>query len=211
MTKKKVIIATDSRGKGLEQFLQTKFPSSQLHLRVDAISGATIQYLIEHIERNQDSTGNLSIISGGICNLTKKKRGKGAKILTYTRSEENILLLKDLITITTGKHQSKLIFTTIPPVSLHRYFKHFNDNKDPPAFLNNQQKDLLQDIDEINQLIITLNKSANLQTIDLHNKCFNTALDRKKPRTANPARRSSSGGVILRRSACEQHTPEKVV
>ena len=185
MTRKKIEIFTDSRGKDLEPFLARQLPQ-HIAVKVHVKRGATLEKLIYHLKQDSDPQTDLIIIAAGICNLTRKDAA--TKTLTYIRSEENITSIKDTITSIAGELQDKLILATIPPASLLKYYTHFNKTE-PPPHLTTQQKELLQDTEELNQYIKTLNKAADKQTIDLHSQCFNTALDQKKKGKANPSRR----------------------
>ena len=188
MTRKLVQIFTDSRGQDLEPFLANQLPRDQVTVKVHVRRGATLEKAIEHLKREADTNTDLIIIAAGICNLTHKESRGRTRTLTYTSSEENLILIKDTLTALSREFQNKLIIATIPPASLVKYYSHFN-NTEPPSFLTDQQNDLLRDTEELNQYIITLNKAANLQTIYLHKQCFNTSLDRKKKTSTNPGKR----------------------
>ena len=180
MTKKKVFIATDSRGRDLQPFLASHFSQQQLSIQVDVCPGATLEQLVNVIKAKTDDSHDLIILSGGICNLTTKTKGKGIKSLTYHRNEDNISKIKDLVTTTQGTFGNRLSIATIPPASLLKFFQYHNKSLDPPEYLTEQQRDLLQDTEEVNQYITTLSKAANIRTIDLHKQVFNNVLDPKK-------------------------------
>lgn len=188
MTKKKILIVTDSRGAGLQQFLAEKIDSNNTNIKVLVYRGAKLETLCNIVECKYDSSLDLVILSGGICDLTIREKEKGVKTLVYQRTDGNLDRIKDILTRITGKPglRGKITITTIPPASLHRYFRHHNANKDPPPQTQQQQQDLLQDIQEINECIITLNKAANLKTIDLHDKCFRKSLAPKSKSKTKP-------------------------
>ena len=189
MTRRKLLIVTDSRGKGLQTYLQAHIPSHQVVIQAYVLPGAKLETITEHIHKKFDTSYDLIIASGGICNLTNRATDQGNKVLSYTSVEENIVQLKDKFTSLAGAYQGKIIITTIPPASLTQYFRHFNPNQEPPKFLEEQQNVLLQDIREINETITTLNKAADLPNLDLHSKCFSSVLDPKKKGKRNPDRR----------------------
>ena len=189
MPRKRVLIISDSRGRGLEPYLREHLDHDKIIVQVEVLPGANLEKAVTLLERKFDESTDLAIISAGICNFTRKEKQKGRKVLSYSTNQDNIQAIQDLITKTSGKYRDSLIITTIPPASLTRYYKHYNDNEEPPEELIAQQTDLLADIEAINQLITTLNKADNRTNIDLHTKCFTSALDPKKKREQNPLRR----------------------
>ena len=189
MTRKKIIIFTDSRGRGLQPYLESRFPRQQLIIKVLVFPGANVDKLAEQVNKKVDITHDLVIICGGICSLTSKVKEDNKKILKYISSEENTLHIKDTLTSLAGKLQGRIIISTIPPASLNRYYKHYNDNQEPPTYLKEQQSDLLQDLSDINQCITTLNKAATFKNLDIHSKCFNKTLDSNKKGQRNTERR----------------------
>ena len=189
MTRRKLLIVSDSRGRGLQTYLQAHIPNHQVAIQAYVLPGASIETITQHIHKKYNTSYDLIIASGGICNLTNKTTEQGNKILKYTSSEENIVQLKDKFTSLAGAYQGKIIITTIPPASLIQYFRHFNLNQEPPQFLEEQQNALLQDLKEINETITTLNKAADLPNLDIHSKCFSSVLDPKKKGKRNSDRR----------------------
>ena len=189
MTRKKIYIITDSRGRGLETFLRSRFASDTIIIKVDVLPGATLERATAHLEKNFDESCDLVILSAGICNLTERSEDSGKKLLTYTSDQAKVTAVKDILTITAGKYKGSLLITTIPPASLNKYYS-YNNKETPPSYLNDQQKNLLQDLESINQVITTLNKADNKQVIDLHTKCFSATLDsRKKGKPARERRK----------------------
>ena len=188
MTRKHILIVTDSRGRGLQPFLASRISRQLAAIQVDVLPGATLETITAHLQSKIDRNTDLTIIAGGICNFTQKCKENNEKLLAYHRTEGKVEHVKDLLVQVAGELQGKLAIATIPPASLKRYYTRFN-NKEPPAALDQQQKELLQDIAEVNRDITTINKAANLKVIDLHTQCFSNSLDRKKKNRSNTERR----------------------
>ena len=172
---RKVIFVTDSRGRGLREFIkEDKFLLSPSEVIVTP--GATINTLQEIIRQYDDGTA-LIIVAAGICNLTQKFYKKGKPKVTYHRiagvhegdDSFNLSVLKDQIRALKAAYRERIIIATIPPGGLVNYSTYIDPevSTQEQLALSGQQLTLEEDIIKVNEFIFELNTSDNLPTIRL--------------------------------------------
>lgn len=171
----KIIIAADSRGRHLQQYIHQH--SIFNNFTVICIPGAKINTLKHAIKQNTKDIHplNASItLLAGICNLTEKIHHTQGTQITYNHSQQKTdTIIQQLQDISTSFNTSTstLKIATIPPASQKKYalsqtqkkqLKHsiFTDTE-----LNSKQKTLEEDITYINTVIANINTNNNLTTI----------------------------------------------
>lgn len=167
------IIATDSRGRGLEHYISTNFP--MWDFTVIVIPGGQIQDLEKEIINNIHSEKkNIVTLYAGICNLTEKiNHAVGSEIMYSTCRVGEFLSSLDSLNRFLRSKNVILKIASVPPVSIFKY-QHFQKQRklnfrstlcDFDAF--QQQKKLEEDIRYINTKICLLNEANNVKNIHL--------------------------------------------
>ena len=179
-----IVIATDSRGRGLQDFIQetNPFPS---HWTVKHIfkPGATVKMLsdavqnyIMHMHPNaasQHDSRVLVAIAAGICNLTNKMKHSGGVELRYDGGSKPDILKNDLECL-----HSKLVslgcipkIVSIAPVSIDKYAQfsmklhRLHTPIIPLDIKQTMQKDLERDVRDVNQHVMYLNFSSGVSNV----------------------------------------------
>lgn len=165
-----ILIATDSRGRGLKDFLAktTLFPQSHVHLGIfpggnfSTVSNKVWNEVLS-LQSLNDKIEIHAYVAAGICSLTKKIRhpNKSYEIF-YHRNTENLDQLKQDITDFYRDSVYHNIYgkvVHIPPVSLAKC----NANCNSPSSISSpalatQQLHLEEDIKSLNNQISTINK-----------------------------------------------------
>lgn len=163
------IIATDSRGRGLEHYISTNFPMWDFTVIVKP--GGQIQDLEKEIINNLHSEKkNIVTLYAGICNLTEKiNHAVGSEIMYSTCRVGEFLSSLDSLNKCLRSKNVILKIASVPPVSIFKY-QHFQKHRtlnfrstlcDFDAF--QQQKKLEEDIRYINTKICLLNEANNVK------------------------------------------------
>ena len=178
----KILILTDSRGRGLENFTEDILKNCDIEVVLQP--GAKIEQLFQKAKnRQQQSSYDCILVQAGICNFTTKTYERGLYFLKYYRDNQTNSVI-EYIEQARGD-LSNLLIATIAPASLKRYFVHSNGHEPEGrqiTDLANQQQDLLDDLEIVNNHITKLNIELGLRTVDLHRQVFGTSLRRKKSR-----------------------------
>ena len=120
----KVLILTDSRGKGLEEVIKDRSLDSQ-NIKPTIITrpGITLEHCVDiAITKGNDPTHqfDLIIIQAGICDFTVRNRQGNIKILNYIRNEQVAKIESYLVRLRQNLG-SKINVATIIPASLSKY------------------------------------------------------------------------------------------
>ena len=187
----KVLFLTDSRGRGLQQYIRSKFSTvggfagSQLEFTslVSVHPGKTIDFLLAEAHRfEQFRVPDLTVFQGGICNFTHREQINNKQVLLYSRKNQITEFLSVIYNIR-QRYGNKALIATIVPACLIKFYTIIN-KETPDRFmlklLQQQQKDLLEDLKYVNTQIINGNKHLGVRTIDLHDKVFNVSLKKSK-------------------------------
>lgn len=178
-----IIIASDSRGRGFQQHIQSYRPFP-LHWKISLLvkPGATIEKLTRetenilhnNLEKDKSQCTNVMIFAG-ICNLTEKFTHQfGTEICYY--SSEKVYTTIQAINQSFQKLQTfncKVHFATISPVSLSSYinFQQKKGNLQKSIHqledISYQQKSLENDIIQINEEICRLNTLNGTSSVRL--------------------------------------------
>ena len=192
--RKTVRIVTDSRCGGLLNYLEKDSNLNSCYkFDFQCKKGATLEVLGKLIDKKPWRKWDYAIILGGICNFTERTITEDKKLLVYTRKHSRVPELKSLITELKAKHKESLNIATIPPAYLENYFKHNNQNngilsQQEITEQEKQQKQLEEDIKEVNEKIIEINRQEQTDTINLEEKSYVSSLKNKKRKKGKPDR-----------------------
>ena len=126
MSRPRILIATDSRGSGLEQYLKEHHNYwSTLDTRVIVIKGAKLENLISLLE-GRPRGWETAVICWGICNLTERTVVDGIKVLQCNSDQDNITYLRTQIHEIKHLYGSRVNFATLPPALLTNYLNFHN-------------------------------------------------------------------------------------
>ena len=167
-----VVTLSDSRGRGLSEYLRTtkELPEGTIY-RDSAIGGATLDRLFKELRthtrdlsRRHPTRRIIVTLNGGLCNLTRKTRGRGKEEVLYSPTDPALVVnsvqqtIDDIIEYTNARGYY-LIIATILPVSLSASRDHLISNRrlHRPTItdveLQRQQADLDRDVQLINSHI----------------------------------------------------------
>lgn len=169
-----IIFGTDSRGRGLEQYIHQNNALTTHTLHCIIIPGGTLSTIIQQVQNKIQSltqqhnhTTIHCTIAAGICNLTKKTFHQGGMEISYLRDANNIASIKQTISSTyQTMHSNNIHFNLvhIPPASISKYSE-FNiqhgklkQSSFTTTDFHEQQTTLEQDIQDINNHISTQNQ-----------------------------------------------------
>ena len=136
------------------------------------IPGATLEIINQRLERSQRrKKWNLVIIIGGICNFTMRIKAKKTRKLEYKdrKTEATKQAIEDIL-----EHQGDIAqICTLTPANI---LKH---NKVSVKGDSEEQKQLVSDIEELNQFIINKNIERDWPTIDLARQSYTASLKKQ--------------------------------
>ena len=200
--KPNIIIICDSRGRGLQNFVDSHPESSNYYNTIEILPGRDInQIAINAIQTISNlSTQNFyCVIFAGICSLTERTTIAGTQRIHYplnnrtNKVREVINTIRDL----KQRYSNSINICTIVPASLNKYFQHHNPQVPAPEGLDAEQNALLEDIEEINQEIVNINAGA-ITNINLSKRFFKQA-KRKRQKIASTIYRRR----VLRFTDCD--------
>lgn len=188
-----IIIIADSRGKGLEEFIDQHPESNRFNNIVKILPGRNLnQIAIETIQSisGLNSQDYYCIILAGICSLTEVTRIAGSKRIHYPLHSRDTKITDITGTIRDLKHRfaDSINICTIIPASLTKYFNHYNPGKPLPEGLEQEQSALIDDINTINTEIINAN-SQTVTNINLSKRVLIQSKKKKQRRTTESYRR----------------------
>lgn len=186
-----IIIAVDSRGRGLNDFIQGNllFPYFFTILcipggKLDTLKAAITQTL--HKEQRQNKTH--IILAGGICNMTTKLKHEGGTELTYNQADKIDKLTTQLQNMSSHFNSfpnTSFAITTIPPASLKKA-NAFNREKQrlsksifTEQEIQQQQTELEHDIQIINKQISLINSNLGLRTVRWDRDILKTSIKKR--------------------------------
>lgn len=191
-----ILIASDSRGRRLNQYIHNIKPFEQYKVSVVAIPGGTISTITDTIVRKITKirlTSNEPIMvmfAAGICNLTNKIRHDGGCELDYESTPNKVQTIVSQFQniyacIKQIDQNIKVKIATIPPASLKKYIlfnttKHrltetvFSDDE-----IHQKQNQLEDDIKLINSAISAMNCSENLRTLRWDRDLMKTTIKKR--------------------------------
>ena len=190
--KPKIIIFSDSRGRGLEEFINQHPEAANYDNIINVLPGRDLNQIAVSVIQTIASLTTQDfycIIFAGICGLTEQAYIEGTRRIHYplntrTNKPENaISTINDL----KQRYGNKINFCTIIPASLQKYFVHHNPDKPIPQGLDDEQTALLEDTERINNHIIERSSSQN-SNINL-SKRFHRKSKKKRQKTATLAYR----------------------
>ena len=175
-----VIVVTDSRGRGLLDFILNKRQDlyNKCNLVIICIPGAGIDRLHRKInEHISDKVENyIPILIGGICDFTQKNKDG---ILHYEVEDSVPKVLASLNTY--WSHYPHGLTATIPPADINKW----NSKKQSHVVDPNleAQKNLEGDIKIVNQEIQERNDREGLPHINLHKPVYVNSIKKKGNRS----------------------------
>jgi hypothetical protein len=166
---------TDSRGRNILLKL-THFTPHDLNIEWDAhtLPGANLKTISKWIDRSKRrSTWDITIIIAGICNFTHKVQSRNKHYLEYTisKSEET----KRAIDLLLDHHGESTHLCIITPAVLSK----FSNHRDGDTNIEEEQKQLLSDIEEVNNYIQSKNIERDTATIDLAIQSYTKSLKKQ--------------------------------
>lgn len=175
--KTKVILATDSRGCGLKDYIKRQTDYHNVKFKTIIKRGATLEALTSKImqilHKSQREKNNRDVeirIAAGICNLTQK-HATGELTYNHTMALSCIQKLQHLHSaITRTGNVAAISIATIPPVHLLKATRFQMSRRSivrqtTDDQLLEQQMTLEQDIRKINHEIFKLNKTTGHRNI----------------------------------------------
>ena len=172
--KKRVLIATDSRGAGIQQQINRNQKLASLDdIKIDIriIPGAKVNEIHTAIKTACTyHTYDLILVIGGICNLTDRVQWCGLQLLDY--SSKDLQEIKGQFVSIREQYASKVIFATIPPASLMKYGQVKNRLEDLTKHIEvslaRKQRRLEKDLKLVNNWIRQNNKAYQATNLDLN-------------------------------------------
>ena len=157
-----IIILTDSRGRGLPEFISEHPESSDYNNIVKVLPGKNLnQIAIEAIQTisNLSAQNYYCVILAGICGLTEVTQIARNKRLHYPLDARSEKVSDITCTVRDLKRRyiDKINICTIIPASLVKYFRYHNQNRPLPPGLEDEQAAHLEDINSINTVICQVN------------------------------------------------------
>lgn len=188
-----VLVLTDSRGRGLSEFLeQTAFKDDQsCEVLVSVVPGGKLPGLLDQASRYltgecrvKGKTIDNVVVEAGICSLTTRRtittEGQSRTELRYVRDVDNLIAIAESVISSYHQFPERINIATIVPASLKKYSEYHNGEAlSSDATLKGEQDHLLEDIGKLNDIIIGENKELpNTQTIDLWRTVIKSSLKR---------------------------------
>jgi lysophospholipase L1-like esterase len=185
----KVLILTDSRGRGLQEVIEAKASASASNIvaKVTVKPGATLDQCIDialSIGSDSAEQFDIVVIQAGICDFTQRRRQGRIKILNYVRQGQVEKIEKSLDKLDQALGNRAYVATLIIPASLKKYLNFHQQGTHIPEDIleeiNEQQPLLIKDIEHVNSKIFELHKKHGNRLIDLHDRVFSSTLKRRK-------------------------------
>ena len=172
-----IVIGTDSRGRGLREFISRKNYFPQCHIHLGVFPGGKFSKVVsnvldevDRISRQQISTSSIhAYVGAGICDFTTKTKYKKGSKINYIPNSTNIYTLKhDIATYyhTTHFNDTYAKILHIPPASLADYYDFYMPLplSDRHTFLS-EQRHLEEDINFVNKYISNLNHKYRKRSV----------------------------------------------
>ena len=165
-----IVIGTDSRGRGLREYITRSnfFPQSHIHLGIfpggkfDHVSSKALQQ-VDGIFRQDKLASVYCYVGAGICNLTTKSKFMHGTNINYVQNSENVANLKTTLSTSSTPHtkmaymQKSFIYHLF--LCLHT-IKSSTSNQmyDMQDTISTEQAKLEEDLDSINDYISKINQ-----------------------------------------------------
>ena len=176
--KTRILLLSDSRGAGLKSIIQKNTPANyDIHWDEITLPGATLETLRKKVERaSRRSNWDITIVNGGICNLTHRIKNRHETYIEYKISKlEETRQAIDQIIQSLG---DRAHICTITPASIQKYADHYNTRLNDTN-IEIEQQNLLEDIEELNEYIKSRNIHRDFPTINLAIKSFSSKLKKQ--------------------------------
>ena len=185
MPESKILVITDSRGKGLEELLETHTdPTLAINWTVRVYPGATISAIHRRLNRLHSKYEAIIVIAG-ICNFTSRIKTRSTIHIEYTESKKDETQIQIDALLDTFKE--KVHLATITPADL--FLQKFpNENTTTDA-----QKNLENDIKEVNNHIIGRNIHRDLPTVDLADNSMTSSIKKQGSKKKRISKFCNSG------------------
>ena len=169
-----IIFITDSRGRGLKEFIEENNSLDGAEFQVITERGLTLEQAEEKIKQIQ--TFDLAVLYVGICNFTEKTE----KIIRYPNNPIKFNNTIATINRILEEFGNKILIPTIYAADLAKH----NNNRLGIQF--EEQKHLEEDVDFANKIIIDNNKRLRKETIQLHKNLKRSSIGSKGKYRSTP-------------------------
>jgi hypothetical protein len=186
-----LVIITDSRGRGLQNFIDAHDLENDFTIVLKTIRGCDLRRaasIVRTLLPRYSHRNYYCIVSVGICSFTEKAKSKSKRSITYPLNarEQKVESAIQIISDLKAEFGSRINFPTIIPASLGKFYSYFNPNRSSPSSLEEEQIALVADLKTVNEKIKQGNQELPTTTINLCNRFFSSSIKinkRKKSRT----------------------------
>ena len=189
-----VIVITDSRGKGIEEYIKANDLEDDFAIVTKVIRGCDVSraaHLARSLISSYQHRNYYCMIFLGICSLTELSRTKRSRSIRYpdqTRDSKVQCIIDDLKGLK-AEFGDRINYPTIIPASLTKFYSFSNPGKSIPSDLSQEQNALLEDLNTINSWIKDMNlKSSITSTVNLSARFFSKSI-KKNRKTKSGAKR----------------------
>ena len=190
-----VIIITDSRGKGIEDYIKENDLEDDFAIVTKVIRGCDVSraaHLARSLISSYQHRNYYCMIFLGICSLTDISRTKRSRSIRYpdqTRVSKVQCIIEDLkgLKVDFG---DRINYPTIIPASLAKFYAYSNPGKSIPADLPKEQNALLEDLNTINSWIKDTNLQSSItSTVNLSARFFSKSIKKNRKTKSGSKRR----------------------
>ena len=168
----KIIIITDSRGYGLENYIIQK-KALEHPFQVTSVGGLTLRRAAKLVSKQEAIAKQKNLryfycIFAGICSFTNKDRYTG--VISYQQENREYVVADALETIDElySSYGGSIVLATIPPANIAKA------NSKTVSDCQSQQDKLETDIDVANKRILELNGETGVISIQTHKHILRT-------------------------------------
>ena len=189
-----LIIITDSRGTGIDNFIQSNNLDDDFKIVTRVIRGCDIlraAKIARSLMQSYSHRNYYCILFVGICSLTEKGKSKSIRSIHYPieKREPKLDIITQALSDLKAEFGDRINVPTIIPASLEKFFAFSNPDRLVPNVLKEEQFLLLDDIKSINEGIKETNaRSSITSTINLAGRFYSHSI-KKNRKTKSGAKR----------------------
>ena len=189
-----LIIVTDSRGIGIDNFIHLNNLEDDFKIVTIVIRGCDLiraASIARSLMQSYAHRNCYCILFVGICSLTEKERSRSVRAIRYPADNRTIKL--ECITQVLGNLKTefgdRVNVPTIIPASLGKFFTFSNPHRKVPSNLQEEQLQLLDDIKSINDIIKESHIQSVSTTINLAGRFYSSSIKRNRKTKSGAKRR----------------------